>query len=55
VIFPNQHRTPLTPDERLAQLYQDKPRRLLELAQASGNKALAAIARNMPRKPPKNK
>jgi hypothetical protein len=42
--LPNQQRSPLTPDERVAQAYQHRPGRLLALAQATGNKALCALA-----------
>lgn len=42
--LPNQHRTPLTKDERVAQSYQDRPGRLLDLALATGNKALRYLA-----------
>lgn len=41
---------PLTPDERLAQQYAHQPGRLLDLAAATGNRALFAIARDLTRK-----
>lgn len=41
---------PLTPDERLAEQYSHQPGRLLELAAATGNRALHAIARDLLRK-----
>jgi hypothetical protein len=44
---------PLTPDERLAQQYAHQPGRLLELAAATGNRALHAIALDMVRKEPR--
>lgn len=40
----NRHRTPLTPDEAMAERYVDRPGRLFELAQATGNRALLSLA-----------
>ena len=47
VTLPNQHRAPLTRDERMAQTFETTPGRLLDLAQATGNRALVALARCM--------
>lgn len=41
---------PLTPDERLAEQYANQPARLLDLAAATGNRALYAIALDLARK-----
>ena len=45
--LPNQQRAPLTPTERIAQQYQDRPRRLLDLAQVTGNKTMVSLALGM--------
>jgi len=45
--LPNQQRQPLTRDERVAQSYQDRPGRLLDLAQLTGNKSLVSLALGM--------
>lgn len=43
-ILPNRLNAPLTRDEQLAEHYMESPGRLIELAQATGNKALMAVA-----------
>lgn len=49
-LLPNQREAPLTRDERQAQLYADQPDRLLDLAEATGNRALRAVAWGMMRR-----
>lgn len=53
--FPNRLAAPLTPDERLAEHYAARPWALMELAKATGNKALKGLAHEMLRKPVKGK
>lgn len=43
-LLPNRHDAPLMPDERVAEQYLDQPARLMELAEATGNRALRAVA-----------
>ena len=49
-LMPNRLNAPLTPEERLAEHYADRPARLLELAAETKNRALYGIARDMLRK-----
>lgn len=42
--IPGQARLPLSNDERVAQDYSDRPARLLQLAEATGNRSLKNIA-----------
>lgn len=49
-LLPNRLQAPLTPDERLAEQYLDRPARLLELAAETRNRALYQIARGMLRR-----
>ena len=44
VIIPNRLCVPLTTDERLAENYIENPRRLIELARETGNRALYRLA-----------
>lgn len=44
VTIPNRLRVPLTADEQLAEHYTDNPRRLIELARETGNRALYRLA-----------
>lgn len=46
-LLPNRRAVPLTDDERLAEAYADRPARLIELAEATGNKGLRAVALGM--------
>lgn len=46
-LLPNRRAAPLTDDERLAEAYADRPARLIELAEATGNKGLRAVALGM--------
>lgn len=46
-LLPNRREAPLSRDERQAELYADQPGRLLELAEATGNRALRAVAWGM--------
>lgn len=43
-IIPNRLACPLSTDERLAEHYIDNPRRLVELARETGNRALYQLA-----------
>lgn len=40
MLIPNRLRTPLTPEERLAEEFSDHPARLMEMATETGNRAL---------------
>lgn len=51
--FPNRLASPLTDDERLAEHYAARPWALMELAKATGNRALKSLAHEMLRKPEK--
>ncbi len=45
--LPAHLRPPLRPDEKLAQEYADRPGRLIELAEMTGNRALRALGLQM--------
>lgn len=47
MLLPNRLQTPLTAEERLAEQYHDQPARLMDLAAATGNRALYWIARDL--------
>lgn len=42
--IPNRIRAPMTRDERMADEFADRPGRLLDLAEATGNRGLKSIA-----------
>ncbi len=44
MMIPNRLQAPLSVDERLAEHYTDNPRRLIELARETGNRALYRLA-----------
>lgn len=50
-IIPNRLGAKLTPEERMAERYLDRPARLLELAAETRNRALYQVARDLLRKP----
>lgn len=49
-LMPNRLGARLTPEERLAEQYLDRPARLLEVAAATRNRALYQLARDMLRR-----
>jgi len=44
MLLPNRYQAPLTADEELAERYDGRPDRLIELAEATGNRGLRAVA-----------